>query len=98
MTKYKIGQKVLIAGYTGFCTDHEDVIVDIQTRYDELTGEPYEIVICKNGTYKAESGGCIEGAQMYYLDGVKSQQEPVPFPKPVSKVFFMDTIFKRKKS
>ena len=56
-SKLKVGDKVLIGGDSGFCTDGEDTITRIYQKYDETTGEPYNVICCDEAEYSGRYGG-----------------------------------------
>jgi hypothetical protein len=68
-SNYKIGDKVYIDGMSGFCDPHWDTITDIQIRYDEITGKPYNLIIVGNSHFRSDNGNCVKGPTAYYLTG-----------------------------
>lgn len=64
---YKIGEEVYVDGHSGFCHPSWEKIIDIKTRYQEDTGEPYQLVICGDQEYRADTGACVKGALAYFL-------------------------------
>jgi len=64
---FQIGQKVFIDGSSGFCDPSWEVITNIETKYDEDTGEPYQLIFCGGSSYRGDTGECITGPKAYYL-------------------------------
>ena len=64
---YRIGDEVYIGCYSGHGTPGWSLITDIQLRYNEITGNPYTILICENFQFNADTGDVIKGPTAYYL-------------------------------
>lgn len=65
------GDTVYIDGYTSMAQQNsrEAIIDDIQTRYDELTGEPFDVVLVDGDWYDARDGSCYSNKNsMYYIE------------------------------
>lgn len=62
-----VGDYAYIDGYSGFCYGSYEQITDIVTRYDEITGKPYKVVVCGKGHYRFDDGWCINGAMAYSI-------------------------------
>ena len=67
---YQVGQIVHIDGDSSFCTPSDEVITEIEVRYDEKTGQKYQLVICGNEHYRSDNGACVKGPSAYYLAGL----------------------------
>lgn len=67
----KIGDEVYIDGYTSMAQQSARMskIDDVQTRYDELTGKPFDIVLVDGDWYDTRDGGCHSNKDsMYYIE------------------------------
>jgi hypothetical protein len=67
----KIGDNVYIDGYTSMAQQNARTakVDDIQTRYDELTGKPFDIVLVDGDWYDTRDGGCHSNKNsMYYIE------------------------------
>lgn len=67
----RIGSKVYIDGYTSMAQQNarESKIEKIETRYDELTGEPFEVYLVDDEWYDSRDGGCYSNKNsMYYIE------------------------------
>lgn len=67
----EIGNKVFIDGYTSMAQQNscESKIEKIEKRYDELTGEEFEIVLVDGDWYDARDGSCYSNKKsMYYIE------------------------------
>ncbi len=64
----KIGDKIYIDGYTSMAQGNarESKIDLIETRYDELTGLPFEIVLVDGEWYDSRDGGCYSNKNSVY--------------------------------
>ena len=69
MKEYKLGDTVTIGGYSGFCApDSLETVAGIDYRYDEITGERYQI-ICTEGArrwFRSDTGQCVRGLGTAY--------------------------------
>ena len=64
----KIGDILLIGGDDGFCTDYENEVVQLSTKYDENTGEKYTVIHTDDdGNFDARTGNPIEPPWAYYI-------------------------------
>jgi hypothetical protein len=65
----KIGDQIFIEGNGGFapCYGWEKVI-GIERRFDEITGEAYQLLETGGSKYRGDTGECVEGARAYYFD------------------------------
>lgn len=63
----QVGDLVWVDGYSGFCQGGFEKIKAIETRYNTKTGEPYKVVITKDGVYRFDDGSCIKGATAYSI-------------------------------
>lgn len=63
----KVGDYAYVDGYSGFCYGSYERITDIVTRYDEITGEPYKVIVCGKGLYRFDNGWSINGAMAYSI-------------------------------
>ena len=61
------GDYVYVDGDSGFCHGSDDRIESIETRYNEMTGDPYKVVVTKHGVYRFDNGECIKGASAYRI-------------------------------
>lgn len=63
----KVGDYAYVDGYSGFCYGSYVQITDIETRYDENTGDPYKVIVCGKGLYRFDNGWRINGAMAYSI-------------------------------
>jgi hypothetical protein len=68
-SKLKIGDKILIGGDSGFCTDGETTITDIKRGYCGETDKFYNIICCDEMEFSGKEGcgGAIRGPKAYYI-------------------------------
>ena len=67
----KVGDKVYIDGYTSMAQQNsgEETIKDIDIRYDEVTGEKFDIYKVGGDWYDSRDGGCYSNKNsMYYIE------------------------------
>lgn len=68
----KKGDKVWMDGYIGTMAQQharECIVEDIDIRYDELTGEKYNICLVDGDWYDCRNGSCHSNKQfMYYIE------------------------------
>lgn len=69
----KVGDYAYVDGCSGFCTGSYEQITALSTRYDEITGDPYDVVICGNNIYRKDNGETIKGAKAYSVFGYYRQ-------------------------
>ena len=73
----KVGDTVYVDGYTSMAQQNSgrEVIDKITTKYDEETGEPYDVIwINKNHQFDSRSGIAITPPTMYYIDNLKMKK------------------------
>lgn len=63
----KVGDYAYVDGYSGFCYGSYERITDIVTRYDEVTGNPYKVIVCDDDCFRFDDGWCIKGATAYRI-------------------------------
>lgn len=64
----KIGDEVLICGMTSFATDSKEKVTNIKIKYDEDSGEPYNVIqIGKDWLFDSRTGNAITSPTMYYI-------------------------------
>lgn len=71
----RVGDYAYIDGYSSFCDGYKDRITAIETRYDETTGEPYEVIVCGKDEYRKDDGSTIKGATAYSIFGYYREDE-----------------------
>lgn len=67
----KVGDKVYIDGYTSMAQQNsgEDTIKKIESRFDEKTGEKFDIYKVGGDWYDSRNGGCYSNKNsMYYIE------------------------------
>jgi hypothetical protein len=72
----KIGDKVYVDGYTSMAQQNsrEDTIEDIGIRYDEVTGEKFDIYKVSGDWYDSRDGRCYSNKNsMYYIDVIENE-------------------------
>lgn len=71
----RVGDYAYIDGYSSFCDGYKDRITAIKTRYDEKTGESYEVIVCGEDEYRKDDGSTIKGATAYSIFGYYREDE-----------------------
>jgi hypothetical protein len=70
-TKYKVGDVVYVDGYIGASmaqqNAHMSEVTEVATRYNEITGKPFQIVKVGDDWYR-EDGTCYSKESMYYIE------------------------------
>ena len=61
------GDYVLTDGDSGFCTASYKKITGIETRYDNMTGQPYSVVVCGDNIYRMDNGCAETPPTRYYI-------------------------------
>lgn len=67
----KVGDKVYIDGYTSMAQQNsgEDTIKKIESRFDEITGEKFDIYKVSGEWYDSRDGSCYSNKKsMYYIE------------------------------
>jgi hypothetical protein len=67
----KVGDKVYIDGYTSMAQQNsgEDTIKKIESRFDEITGEKFDIYKVGGDWYDSRNGSCYSNKNsMYYIE------------------------------
>lgn len=67
----KVGDKVYVDGYTSMAQQNsgEETIEKIEPRFDEITGEKYEIYKVGGAWYDSRDGYCYSNKNsMYYIE------------------------------
>lgn len=67
----KVGDKVYIDGYTSMAQQNsgEDTIKKIESRFDEKTGEKFDIYKVSGEWYDSRDGSCYSNKNsMYYIE------------------------------
>lgn len=70
----KVADKVYISCHTSMGSGSEgwSFISEIETRYDEKTGEPFEILKVEDDWYDERDGSCHSNKKsMYYISGAE---------------------------
>jgi len=62
-----VGDVINIACETSFGNDHKGEVTDIKSRFDEITGRPYNIICCGSHEFDSRSGYAITSPTMYYI-------------------------------
>lgn len=66
--KLKPGDVVTVTGDSGFCDPCECTVESVLTRYDNITGAKYPVIVMDDGDqFDGRDGSCIKGASMYYI-------------------------------
>lgn len=78
MEKYKVGDRVYVDGFIGASmaqqNAHFSEVSEVDIRYDELTGKPFQIVKVGNDWYY-EDGNCYSNkASFYYIEKVDEKK------------------------
>jgi hypothetical protein len=69
MIQCKIGEKVWMDGYTSFGGGQKIVkITDIHARYDQDTGDPYNVICIDAHHFDSRTGEAINEPTMYYIE------------------------------
>lgn len=68
MKTYNIGDKVYIDGYTSFCSPSHETVKNVEYRFDAFTGKPYQLVTTGTGSFRSDTGECVKGPTMYYME------------------------------
>lgn len=66
----QVGDIAMIDGMSNFCTGGSELITAIKTKYNEDTGEPYNVICCGESQYKATNGRAITEPTGYYISSV----------------------------
>jgi hypothetical protein len=72
----KVGDKVYIDGYTSMAQQNsgEETIKDIDIRYDEVTGEKFNIYKVGGDWYDSRDGSCYSNKNsMYYIELIDNE-------------------------
>jgi hypothetical protein len=72
----KVGDKVYVDGYTSMAQQNsgEDTIKEIGVRYDEVTGEKFDIYKVGGSWYDSRDGGCHSNKNsMYYIELIENE-------------------------
>ena len=68
MKNIKIGDSVNVCAMTSFGDDSTEVVTGIKVKYDEDSGEPYNVIqIGKNWLFDSRTGNAITSPTMYFL-------------------------------
>ena len=77
-TKFKVGDMVYVDGYIGASmaqqNAHMDKVTEVATRYNGITGKPFQIVKVGDDWYK-EDGICYSRESMYYIEKYDEEKE-----------------------
>ncbi len=64
----KIGDSVNVCAMTSFGNDSKEVIAGIKIKYDEDSGEPYNVIqIGEDWLFDSRTGNAITSPTMYFL-------------------------------
>jgi len=47
----QVGDTVTITGDSSFCSTYQTKVIELLTRYDELTGKPYNVIVTKEQNF-----------------------------------------------
>lgn len=71
MPTFEIGEKVIVSGNNGFCTSGTAEVTEIKQKFDEDTGEPYDVVVCDGRLeYRADNGNPVTPPWAYRMDKI----------------------------
>lgn len=73
MKKHEIGDEVYLDGYTSFAQQNGGVmkIDNIDSRFDEITGEKFLIYLVGGIWYDSRDGSCYKDEKsMYYIEDI----------------------------
>ncbi len=73
MINVKVGDIVNVECYTGMGTGGPEKVTKITKKYNEHTGEPYEVIWCDDHGFEAKNGHAITPPTMYYISSVKGE-------------------------
>jgi len=64
----KVDDEVTICGMTSFATDSKEKVTNIKIKYDEDSGESYNVIqIGKDWLFDSRTGNAITSPTMYYI-------------------------------
>lgn len=64
----KVGDNVIIGGDSGFCApDYTYKVTEITIKYDENTGEQYNVIHCGDRLFESRNGQAISPPLAYYI-------------------------------
>jgi hypothetical protein len=80
MKEYKVGDKIIIGGNSGFCGSNDvEEIVAVDYRYNEKTGEKYQIVAVDDSRwFNAKTGRAYTPPTAYYIKGMAPDASDLP--------------------
>lgn len=68
LTELVTGDKVWCDGDSSFCDGSTDTIKNIKVKYDENTGEPYNIIILSGDRrFDSRNGNALNPPTAYYI-------------------------------
>jgi len=67
LSELQTGDLVYHDGDSSFCTMSELTVTDIKIKYDPDTGEPYNIIFCKDLMFDGRTGNAINPPLAYYI-------------------------------
>lgn len=70
------GDLILICGNSGFCSpDTWEKVINIDYRFDEVTGEKYKRIFVDGGCFDSRTGSPITYPSAYYVTECKTEKQ-----------------------
>jgi len=65
----KVGDEVYVGCYTsmGASSEGNQTVTDVKVKFDEDTGEPYNVIYLGEHKFDTRNGGAINAPTMYYI-------------------------------
>jgi len=60
------GDTVTVTGNSSFCSTYTTKVEELLTRYDKITGKPYQVIVTKEQKFDSRTGYAIDNLH-YYL-------------------------------
>lgn len=76
--KFKVGDYIWLNCYTSHGASSEGYITvtNIKYKYDEDTGDPYEVICFEDLEFNAETGESLTKSDMFYIETEEPDVEP----------------------
>ena len=71
LAKVKAGNKVYIDCDSGFCHGGWELVTRIKIKYDEDTGQQYNVICCDDHEFDSRTGDAITPPLAYGIEDVK---------------------------
>lgn len=67
--KFRVGQKVNILCMTSMGSDSIEVVAEVNKKFDEDTGKPYQVIVTQSGhKFDGRTLNAISPPMLYYIE------------------------------